>query len=227
MRSGVEREALEAGALAGGTDREVDAGEALEELVCGFRLDGDGVGGFGLGRCGGGLEQSAGSLEARVDVGRGHESIVANLLESSGQDVQHKAADELLGRERHGLAIARGEGDGLLRDVEDSVVGQCDSMGIAAQVGEDLLRTGEGTLGVDDEVLGVELRQQAIEATVLGQISWQVELSVFVGAGEMMGVVARFDPERAWAAFPSPSVTTQRRTLACRALPSGSRCDTR
>ncbi len=44
---------------------------------------------------------------------------------------------------------------------------------------------------------------------------------------ERKGVVARFDPERAWAAFPGPSVTTQRRTLACRALPSGSRCDTR
>ena len=74
--------------MAGGTDREVDAGEALEELVCGFRLDGDGAGGFGLGSCGGGLEQSAGSLEARVDVGRGHQSVMADLLESSGQDVQ-------------------------------------------------------------------------------------------------------------------------------------------
>ncbi len=60
---------MEAGALAGGADRGVDAGQALEELVCGLWLGGDCVAGFGLGVCVRGLQESAGSLEAGVDVG--------------------------------------------------------------------------------------------------------------------------------------------------------------
>ena len=69
MRSCVEGKALKAGALAGGTDRGVDAGEALYELVCGLWLGGDCVAGFGLGVCVRGLQERAGSLEAGVDVG--------------------------------------------------------------------------------------------------------------------------------------------------------------
>ena len=67
-------------------------------------------------------------------------------------------------------------------------------MGIAAEVGEDLLRAGEGTLGVDDEVLGVELVQQAVEATVGSQLCWQVELSVLVSAGEVVQKLAAVQP---------------------------------
>ncbi len=69
VRRCVEGKTLEAGALAGGADRGVDASQALHELVCGLWLGGDCVAGFGLGVCVRGLQESAGSLEARVDVG--------------------------------------------------------------------------------------------------------------------------------------------------------------
>ncbi len=130
----LEGEAPESGALTGGTDREVDASEALHELAGGFRLTGNRVDRRGVFRRG--LEQSAGALEARVDVARSHQSVMADLLESSGQDVQKKAADELLGGEGHGLAMTRGEGNGLLRHVEDPVVRERDPLLTSRQADE-------------------------------------------------------------------------------------------
>ena len=76
----------------------------------------------------------------------------------SGTDVLKEAADELEYGERRWLAflgivwIPSPERDGVVGHAGDAVVGDGDAMGVTAEVAEELLRTGERRLGVDDPV---------------------------------------------------------------------------
>lgn len=89
--------------------------------------------------------------------------------------VQEEAADEFVGRQRHRLAligitpVAVRERDDAVADREEPVVGDGDAMGIAAEVVEDGSGAGEGTFGIDDPVLGVELTEQAAEGWFIGE----------------------------------------------------------
>ncbi len=75
--------------------------------------------------------------------------------EACRQDVGQEPADELIGRQRSNLlpvsisAVAVGEADLFVFAREQAMIGNRDPVGVASQVVEKFLRTGEGRLGVD------------------------------------------------------------------------------
>jgi len=99
--------------------------------------------------------------------GAGEEAIVADAVEAVGQHVQEKAADELGDVERHrfdpgpaprfaaNTIFLPAEGDALVVGSDEAAVRDRDAVGVAREIGEDGLRSGEGSLGVDDLLVSV------------------------------------------------------------------------
>src|SRR5258707_1037425 len=87
-----------------------------------------------------------------------------------GQDMDEKAAQELLGGNGHDLVLAAvsivspAEGDAMVLASHEAMVGDGDAMGIAGQVVENMFSTAEGWLGVNDPVLSAELPEEMVEA---------------------------------------------------------------
>ena len=83
--------------------------------------------------------------------------------------------------------VAPSEGDVAVGDVGDAVVGDGDSVGIAAEVVEGLLGSTEGRLGVDDP-LGVsgslEVSLEALGLAEVSKIAVEDELSSAIGPFE-------------------------------------------
>jgi hypothetical protein len=84
--------------------------------------------------------------------------------------MQQKAADKFVGIERHGLdtitltTVMVGEADPPVTHVEEPVVRDGDAMCIAADIVQDVGRAGQGCLGVDDPLFGIELSAQLCKA---------------------------------------------------------------
>ena len=93
-------------------------------------------------------------LSARLRRRAGHSSGCGGSL---GQHVHQEAADELVGRERHGL-VARGafdpivlpfEGDAVVIACEQAAIGDGDAVGVAGEIAQDFLGPAERPLAVD------------------------------------------------------------------------------
>ena len=84
------------------------------------------------------------------------EPIVADAMESRGEDVEEESPDELLGRERHDFrlivvaVVAPVKCDLPVFDIYDAMIGNRDPVSVAAEVVHHLLRSSERRLGVDD-----------------------------------------------------------------------------
>ncbi len=82
--------------------------------------------------------------------------VVANAMESPAQDVKQEAADELVGRESHGFLlivvaiVLPIEFHVAVFDLDNPMVGDGDSVRVAADIVHHLLWPGERWLGVDD-----------------------------------------------------------------------------
>jgi hypothetical protein len=83
---------------------------------------------------------------------------VSDAVEAAWRHVQEKAADELVGREGHGLEPVASldpivlplEGDPLAVERNEAGVRDRDAVGVAGEIGENGLRPSERPLGVDD-----------------------------------------------------------------------------
>src|SRR5271169_1628791 len=90
------------------------------------------------------------------------EPVIANAVESTGENVEEESPDELLRREGHGFllivvtVVPPVELDLSVFDIQQSMVGNRDSVGVAAQVVHHLLRSGEGRFGVNDPLQVVQ-----------------------------------------------------------------------
>ena len=128
------------------TEREVESGERAELLVPNERRR------RGVGRrCeASAAEQGASLLEARGGVRSGVQAVVADLDETGRQDVLHETAEKFGDGQRGRIAVARLEADATLVERKQPAVGDRDAMCVAAEVGEDLLGSGERGLAVDD-----------------------------------------------------------------------------
>ena len=124
-----------------------------------------GIGSLALGLLA--TEQLAGACDVVGAGGLGEQAVVADAVEALGQDVDEETADELVCCERHHL-VAIGafepivlvfEADGVFVERDQPVVGDGDAVGVAAEIGEDRFRPGEGSLGIDDP-LDLAQRQQ-------------------------------------------------------------------
>ena len=88
----------------------------------------------------------------------GEQAVVTDAMEAGWEDVEQEAAHELADVEAHDLAaltavlaiVLPAETDMGRVEIEQTAVGDRDAMRIARQIGQDLLRTGEGLFGIDD-----------------------------------------------------------------------------
>jgi hypothetical protein len=88
------------------------------------------------------------------------EAIVANALKAVRQDMKEKAAEEFACGQGHELLLVvmpivfPAEGDGVLLQAHQPMIGDGDPVGVAAQIIEDLLGAAKGWLGVHDPLGG-------------------------------------------------------------------------
>ena len=139
-------------------------------------------------------------------------------MKAARQHVQEKAADELVGRERHGLeplasldaVVLPLEGDALVVELDEARIRDRDTMGLARQVGDDGLRTSERPLGVDHPFGSAQRRERGVEGALVGERGKVAEESE--AAGRMQGCEA-FEEEPAEEARPRAPAG---RSRACR-----------
>src|SRR5437660_12127067 len=95
-------------------------------------------------------------VEACFAVSIAQEPVLANAVESTGENMEEESPDELLGRERHDFllivvaVVAPVERDLPVFDIGDPMIGNRNPVRVAADVVHHLLGSGEGRLGVDD-----------------------------------------------------------------------------
>src|SRR6516164_8577995 len=115
-------------------------------------------------------EKLAALLQFLLATAIAEESVVANALEPAGQNVQEESPDELICREGHGLLlivvaiISPGEFHLAAFDVEDPMIGDGHPVGIAADVVDHLLWSGEGRFRVDDPFQVAHQIQMTVES---------------------------------------------------------------
>jgi len=148
----------------------------------------------------GGAEQLKASGDVFLFGAIGQKAEVAHALKAAGKYVEQKAADEFVGIESHGPLFAGfpvpvEKGHLAIGEVDDPVVGDGNTVGIAAQVFEDGFRGGEGSFGVDVPVLGAELGVELAPAPGSGpDFSLSVELNLAAVAG-LIEQVEKFGAE--------------------------------
>ena len=112
----------------------------------------------------------------------GQVAVVTDAVEAVGQDVKQEAADELVGIERHHLALVvvavvlTQEADASLVQADQATVGDRDAMGIAAEIVQDLFGHAEWALGEDHPGRRRSGRRQAAKAS--GAASTQVGMEL-------------------------------------------------
>jgi hypothetical protein len=103
---------------------------------------------------------------------------LADAMESRRADVQQEAAHKLLGAQGHGFVaratlgavVLRAEGGAPIIKCQESRVGDRHSMGVARQIGEHCLGSGEGVLGVDHPLALARRSEPVGERFGVGQI---------------------------------------------------------
>jgi len=99
----------------------------------------------------------------------------ANPDEPARQDMEHEAAQELFGGNRHLALLAAvsvvlpPEGDLAVGHGDETVIGNGDAMGIAGQVVEHMLRPSEGTFRINYPVLAKEWPEESMKGLLSGQ----------------------------------------------------------
>ena len=93
----------------------------------------------------------------------GQKAEVTDAHEAIGQDVEQKAADEFFGIEGHRFqpvfisAVAVAKTDLAIFDGEDTIIGKCHAVSVAAKVVEDSFGGAERLFRVDHPVLFAQL----------------------------------------------------------------------
>jgi hypothetical protein len=95
-------------------------------------------------------------LQLLLAVSIAQEAVVANAVESTGENMEEESPDELLGRESHDFllivvaVVPPLELDLPVFDIHDPMIGNRDPVGVAADIVHHLLGSGERRFGVDD-----------------------------------------------------------------------------
>ena len=101
--------------------------------------------------------------------------------------MQQKAAQELIdGQRQQPLLVGMGgvspaEGDVALFEGDESMVGDGDAVGVAAEITQRMFRSAEGWLGIDDPVVAEEGSAPSGEGSWIhkwGEVSMELELVV-------------------------------------------------
>ena len=95
---------------------------------------------------------------------------MADANQALRENVDEEASQKLVRRDRHDLLLAAtsvvlpAEGDAIVLEGQEPMVGDSDTMRVAGQVVENMFRSAERWLGVDDPLLGKDLAQELPEA---------------------------------------------------------------
>lgn len=101
------------------------------------------------------LQSKARTGELVVFAAIADEAVVPDAHETLGEDVQQEATDEFPWEQAHEApaiavrVVLVAEAHLLIGRAHQAVVGECNAVGVAAQILEYLLRCGKGPLGVD------------------------------------------------------------------------------
>ena len=118
----------------------------------------------------------------------GEEPVVANALETVRQHMQEKAANKFVGGKLHlcdaplVTIVLPGEGHVLVGRRDEAMVGDGDSMGIAGEIMQDLLRPGKRALAIDHPVGKAERRQIGGKGIGVGEVLKVAEEAQVSGA---------------------------------------------
>ena len=122
-------------------------------------------------------EQPASQRNVVGPVAIGEETVVTDAVKSVGQDVDQKAADELVGVERHQLVAGIGLGPVILPferhalaiKGDEPAVRNSNPVGVAGQVGKDSVGSAKRPLGIDHPFDLSQCGNVGFEACWLGQ----------------------------------------------------------
>jgi hypothetical protein len=112
--------------------------------------------------------------EERGSLPVGKEAEVADADEAARQQVEEKAAQELVDWKAHDslLVAVRGvsptEADLAIGESHQPAVSDADAMGVSTEVAQGMFRSTEGAFGVDDPVVTEEKSEPVGEAAWLG-----------------------------------------------------------
>lgn len=151
--------------------------EGLEVVDRGRRVEG----------CGNGQQLTAeGEFGGAMAVGE--IAVMTNAVETVGEDMEEEAADELLGRKGHHLALAGmaivlpAEADAAAFERDKPAVGDRDAVGVASEIGKDLFGASERGFGINDPC-GAAQRGQ-----VAGESGGRVERGKIAKEAELAGI---------------------------------------
>src|SRR5438105_1599918 len=123
------------------------------------------------------VEQLPGSRDVLGASAVGEETVVADAVETVGQDMDEEAADELVDGERHrlgpltavGAVVLPLEGHACTGDADQPAVGDRDAARIARQIGQHRLGPAKRALAVDDPFSSTQWRQIRDKGMTLGE----------------------------------------------------------
>src|SRR5580658_9140188 len=124
------------------------------------------------------MEQFASGGDVTLAVGVGEQTVVADAMKARGQHVQQEATHELVRLQGHGFVartsvfavVLPTEGDAASIQGQKPRVGDRHAMGVTRQIGENLLRTCERALRIDDPLTLTEGAKPVRERIGVGQI---------------------------------------------------------
>lgn len=136
------------------------------------------VGNFGLGRLGGfrDLQEVSTQSEFVGTLAVGEKSVVADTLESAGQNVEEKSPNKLVGVEGHcfigapGFVVLVGEGYLSILHAGEPMVGDGDAVGVAGQVIEHGVGARKGRFGKNDPFEPATTLQESLKGKLLGEL---------------------------------------------------------
>ena len=126
----------------------------------------------------------------------GEQPVMTDAVKALRQDVEHKAADELVGRQRHDLApcqavrpvVLVAEGDAALIMGDEPRVRDGHPVGVARQIGEHRLRPRERLLDVDEPLLPAQRFERCGEGggrRQLGEAALQSQKALAMDGGKL------------------------------------------
>ena len=141
-------------------------------------------------RRGSDIEQATAGGDVVSGVAVGQPSEVADADKATRQDVEQKAAEELDGVEGKGLfhspvaVVFPGKRDAAVFELQQAVIGDGHTVGVAAEILDDLGGAAEGPFGVDDPASirgGVQPAAEGLGIGEPGQIAKEAELPLLEG----------------------------------------------
>lgn len=136
------------------------------------------------------VEQPATSVQLFLPMTIGKKSVMTNAVETVWEGVKQETADELIGIERHDILFAAvaiilpSERDTIGIDIDEAGIGDCDTVCVTSEIGQNLFGARKWGLGIDHPVDAPHVFNGAIECGGIGQtrdIAEEPKLTQIVG----------------------------------------------